>query len=179
MVTDMRTGIKIAVGTFALLLISMCAILGISLKNAKADIDVLTSKIDSLENIDSQQYNTLDQEYEKAQSEWSGNTAEYVVLTVSFAELWKDEMDKYYHLLYNELNDEKRHWLVSSQEKWEIYTKENEELAWQTYEQIFNTGSMMKIYEANIYLEKYRSRALTLISLYDSLTDPFGFSQES
>ena len=107
MVTDMRTGIKIAVGTLGLLLISMCAILGISLKNAKVDIDVLTSKIDSLENIDSQQYNTLDQEYEKAKSEWTGNTAEYVVLTVSFAEQWKDEMDKYYDLLYNELNDKK------------------------------------------------------------------------
>jgi len=110
----------------------------------------------------------LDIEYEKAMATWI-NTMEGVEIINSFGDIWKEEMDKYYTLLYDMLEEDRKKWLISSQEKWEIYTKENEELAWQTYDQVHHDGSIMKIYSAEIYLERYRSRAKTLIHLYNSL----------
>ena len=133
------------------------------------DIDLLQKENDQLI-IDAEEVHIITKNYNKAMSEWSGRTGEGVSIIVSYAELWKNEMDNYYDLLYDKLKDEKKQFLILSQEKWELFTKDNEELAWQTYDQLNHGGSIMKIYTAQIYLERYRSRALTLKSLYDFLT---------
>ncbi len=111
----------------------------------------------------------VDIDYDKAMANWSGNTAEGVDIICSFGDKWKDEMNKYYSLLYNDLNSDKRKWLKSSQKKWETFIKDNEELEWQTYDQINGEGSIMQIYSAQIYLDRYRDRTITLMDLYDFL----------
>jgi len=114
--------------------------------------------------------NIIDQKYDKAMSEWSGNTSEGVDIITSYGDIWKVEMNKYYNQLNDELTDDKRIWLVSSQKKWEEFTKENEGLTWHTYDQINHEGSIMQIYSAEIYLDSYKSRAIELKTLYEFLT---------
>jgi hypothetical protein len=82
----------------------------------------------------------------------------------------KAEMEKYLQLLTDELTDDKKKWVEKSQNQWEIFIKDNEELAWQTYDQIYHGGSIMQINSASIYYDRYHDRALYLISLYDTLT---------
>jgi predicted MPP superfamily phosphohydrolase len=111
----------------------------------------------------------LDKEYNDAMKNWSGVTAEGVSIIGAFGDKWKAEMEKYYQLLYDALAEDKKKWLVSSQNEWVKFTKENEELTWQTYDQINHGGTIMQIFSSNIYLERYRDRTLTLKSLYDFL----------
>jgi hypothetical protein len=108
-------------------------------------------------------------DFEKEMSSWSGNTGEGVDILIRYGDIWKDEMENYYKLVYDSLLPEKRHWLESSQNQWEIFTKENEELKWQTYEQMFSGGTIMRIFEAHIYYQRYEARALQLRILYGIL----------
>jgi hypothetical protein len=87
-----------------------------------------------------------------------------------YGDMWKAEMEDCLRLIEEELNDDKKRWVSASQEKWEVFTKDNEELAWQAYDQINHGGSIMDIHSANIYYEKYKTRALYLKPLYDFLT---------
>lgn len=112
----------------------------------------------------------IDIEYENAMARWSGSTAEGVDIIISFGDKWKEEMNKYYSLLHEKLTDDKKDYLVSSQEKWEQFSKNDEELTWQTYDQLNHGGSIMRIYSSEIYLERYRSRALKLKELCEFLT---------
>ena len=59
--------------------------------------------------------------------------------------------------------------ILESQEKWEVFTKDNEELTWQVFDQIHHGGSIMSNLTASIYYDKCRTRALYLKSLYDYL----------
>lgn len=74
-----------------------------------------------------------------------------VSIICPYGNMWKDEMNQYYQLLYDELDSGKKQWLISSQDEWKLFTKENEELAWQTYDQIYHGGTIMRIFEAEIY----------------------------
>lgn len=115
--------------------------------------------------------NPIDIEFDKAMSKWSGNTGEGVDIICTYGDKWKEEMGKYYILLYDELDNDKKKWLISSQEKWEIYSKENEELGYQIYEQIYQGGSIIQILSADIYYNKYRDRALDLKEKYENITN--------
>jgi len=112
----------------------------------------------------------IDVEYEKAMSNpevWTTVGMSYT--TTIHGDMWKAEMEKYLELLTEELADDKKKWVVESQEKWEVFTKDNEELTWQIYDQMHHGGSIMSNLTASIYYEKYRTRALYLKSLYDYL----------
>ena len=170
-------------------LIATCITLGIFLKESNAKVEKLDLEVyqnlQKLDQLDKQiksltddnknlqlqigpKYQ-LDKDCDKAMKKWSGNTSEGVDIICSFGDKWKDEMNKYYNLLYNELNPDKRKWLVSSQKKWETFTKDNEELEWQTYDQINGGGSIMQTFSSQIYLDRYRDRAIKLMQLYDFL----------
>lgn len=112
----------------------------------------------------------IDIELDKEMKKWSGNTSEGVEIICSNGDKWKKEMEKYYNLLYNELDDNKRKWLDSSHKKWEIYSEDNEELERQIYDQRYHGGSIMHIFYADIYYNKYRERALYLMEKYEELT---------
>lgn len=121
--------------------------------------------------ISDKERHQIDIEYEKEMSNpevWT--TAEMTDTTIKCGDMWKAEMEKYLDLLMEELNDDKKKWVSQSQEKWEISTKDNEELSWQVYDQMHHGGSIMSNLAASIYYEKYRTRALYLKSLYDYLT---------
>ncbi|MDM8534165.1 hypothetical protein QUF55_05595 [Clostridiaceae bacterium HSG29] len=109
-------------------------------------------------------------EFENEMKSWSGNNDEGVYIVLGYGDQWKEEMNKYYNLLLEKLNEDKRKWLVSSQEQWELFTKENEELAWHVNDQIYHDGSIMRIFDANIYYYRYRDRALYLKEKYEILS---------
>ena len=115
----------------------------------------------------------IDIEFDKEMKKWSGNTSEGVEIIYSNGDKWKKEMEKYYNLLYNELDENKRKWLDSSQKKWEIYSKDNEELERQIYDQKHHGGTIMHIFYADIYYNKYRERALYLMEKYEELTSDY------
>ena len=166
---SMKKIIVVAWGIFSLPLLIACLILAINNINLKNDIDLLQKENWLLMQRAGEEH-FLDKDYRIAMSEWSGTTWEGVDIIASYGDLWKEEMEKYYQLLYDELNDDKKQWIVSSQEQWEIFTKYNEELTWQTYDQLHHKGSIMRILTAGIYREKYRTRALDLKYLYEYLT---------
>lgn len=121
--------------------------------------------------IDETKKYPIDIEYDKAMQNWSGVTLEGVDIICTYGDKWKNEMEKYYNLLYKKLNKDKKKWLISSQEKWETFTKENEELAWQIYDQNYHGGSIMQIFSAEIYYDKYRERALDLMKKYETFEE--------
>ena len=113
----------------------------------------------------------IDVEYEKAMANpeiWT--TAGMKMTTCQYGDKWKAEMEKYLEILPEVLSDDKKKWVYESQEKWEVFTKDNEELAWQVYDTVHHGGSIMSEISASIYYHRYRTRALYLKSLYDFLT---------
>ncbi|TYQ16260.1 UNVERIFIED_CONTAM: hypothetical protein Cloal_2783 [Acetivibrio alkalicellulosi] len=112
----------------------------------------------------------IDIKFNEAINNWSGVTSEGVDIIVLYGDMWKSEMEINYNLLYKELNDEKKKWLITSQEKWETFSKENQELIWQIYDQKYHGGSIMQIFSAEIYYNKYRDRAIFLSEKYKELT---------
>ncbi len=112
----------------------------------------------------------LDREYRAAMAEWSGNTLEGVAINLSFGDQWKEEMDAYYRLLNDALHEDRRQWLASSQEAWEVRANIDEELAWQVADQDHHGGTIMKLIESQIYLDRYRTRAKQLMELYGNFT---------
>lgn len=109
-------------------------------------------------------------EFENEMETWSGNTAEGVNIIINYANRWNDEMEKYYDLLYLELDEDKKKWLESSQGKWEAYVIENEELGWQILDQQYHGGSIIKILAADLYYSRYHDRAIDLIQKYEEIT---------
>ena len=121
--------------------------------------------------ISAEERHLIDISYEKAMANpevWT--TYGMAETTYQHGDMWKAEMEKYIELLTEILNAEKKKWVLESQEKWEIFTKDNEELAWQVYDAVNHGGSIMTNHTAGIYYDKYRTRALYLKSLYDFLT---------
>jgi len=112
----------------------------------------------------------IEVEFENEMMSWSGNTGEGVRIIVGYGDQWKEEMGKYYDLLYDELDEDKRKWLTSSQAQWEVFTKENEELAWQVNDQMHHGGSIMHILNADIYYHRFRERALFLKEQYEIIS---------
>jgi hypothetical protein len=112
----------------------------------------------------------IDKAYSEAMKEWTGTTVEGIEISTTYALLWKEEANKYYDLLYDELDDDKKALLVSSQEKWENFFIENKLLEEEISRRAFGNGSMRREFNASIPLYKYRERALELRSLYKMVT---------
>lgn len=111
----------------------------------------------------------LDVEYENEMKDSSGVTSEIIEITMKYAEVWKQEMEKYHDLLYDMLDDDGKSCLENSQEAWEEYSNSNKELVFHVEEQRFGGGSYLNILAADLLCQKYRMRALEMRELYESL----------
>lgn len=111
----------------------------------------------------------LDVQYEKEMKDSGGVTSEMIEITIKYAGLWKQEMEKYYDLLYDILDNEGKVCLENSQEAWEEYSNSNNELVFHVEEQRFGGGSYLNILEADLLCQKYRMRASELRELYELL----------
>ncbi len=105
----------------------------------------------------------IELDFEKEMALWSGNTSEVVEIIIRHGDRWKVEMENHYELIYKELDEDKKKYLISSQQKWEEYIKENEELDLQILDQEYHGGSIMRILSADLYYNQYSDRALDLI----------------
>lgn len=138
-------------------------------------INALELEISSLrqenEELKYDQYDTdmLESEFIKAMSEAS-ITPEKGAYTISVYEgKWKEEMEKYYKLVYDALPENKRKWLSSTQEEWEVFTK-NEILYWQAFDELYSNDSMLEYNSSAIFLNRYRARASDLRFIYNLLS---------
>lgn len=192
----MQRHLTIILSIFSLILATVCVLLCVDLNRLNNNQNTMLSKIKQLENdkLKQELQNTqikdsyeilkeensrlkkevgskhpIEREFEEAFSSWSGNTMEGVNILCQYGDIWADEMNKYYQQLFDELDPDKKQWIVSSQNQWERFTKENEELAWQTYDQVHHNGTIMQIHTAYIYYTKYKVRALELKVLFDYL----------
>jgi hypothetical protein len=162
------------------LLLSQLENVETELYDKKIETDILEEELFSLKSDNSSLKNRLnrlqedlpplDVELENALAAGGTSTSDMVDIYCSYGDKWKDEMNRYLDLLTEKLKDDKKHFVALSQEKWSDFIKDNEELQWQTYDQIHHAGSLMYTYTAKCYLESYRSRALFLKNLYDFLT---------
>jgi len=113
----------------------------------------------------------IDIEFGKAMDEPESWTTIGMTLTISvFSDKWRAEMEKYFGLLTEILNVDGVNSLYESQMAWETFADKNNELVRQAYDQIYHGGSIIQPHVALTYYESYRTRALYLKSLYDSLT---------
>ena len=92
-------------------------------------------------------------------------------VTCEYAEIWKEEMEKYYALLLEELREDHKEMLVSSQKNWESFVDEKNGLEQQIISFASGGGSMMIQISAGNYYDKYRERALHLMYLYSQIND--------
>jgi len=112
---------------------------------------------------------TIDIEFSNEMKLWNGNTSDGVNITVEYGDMWKGEMEKYYDLLYKQLSGEGKEILVESQKKWEGYSETNNELKWKINDEVHKGGTIISIFSAYNYYERYRERAIFLKEEYDML----------
>lgn len=55
------------------------------------------------------------------------------------------------------------------QEKWSVYSEENNKMIWMIYEQVYGGGSYLNLLEAELAYQRYYDRARELKELYDIL----------
>ena len=158
----MQKRVIVLLGIISAALAIICVIQYVSLSKLKEEISHLEDT--------NRPKHPIEIEFETEMLTWSGVTGEGVDIICKYGDLWKNEMEKYYDLLFDILEPEKRQWLESSQKQWEIFTKEHEELSWQTYDQMHHGGSIMRIFEAHIYYERYKDRAMQLMALYGTIS---------
>lgn len=133
---------------------------------------ILMAQYQSLENslevIDENIF-VLDEQYENEIKESKGVTSEIIEITMKYAEVWKQEMERYYDQLYDALDDEGKSRLENLQEVWEEYSTSNKDFAFYMEEKRFGGGSYLNILEADLLYQKYRSRALELSEMYQEI----------
>lgn len=109
----------------------------------------------------------LDVEYSKELDNTHGTTSEIIAVNTKYAELWKQEMDKYYLLLLDSLNEENKVKLTDSQQLWEQFSEQNSTVIFSVDAQIYGGGSYLSMLDSQLLYEKYRDRALQLKELYE------------
>lgn len=108
----------------------------------------------------------IEQKYLDEIYNWSGVTSDAVEINDRYRQLWEDEINKYYDLIYKALDDDKKYLIVSSQEKWEESIQIDEELNWQWNYQLYDGGTTSYVLNADASYNMYRDRALSLIRIY-------------
>jgi hypothetical protein len=108
-------------------------------------------------------------------SETGGVTSEMIDVSIKYAELWKLEMEMYYRLLMDALDDDKKSVLAESQELWLLSSAKTDELVWSVNYQLYRGGSYLNILEADLLNTRYRERALLLYGLWEMIN---GFEDE-
>lgn len=110
---------------------------------------------------------SVDTEYSKELDSTHGTTSEIITVNTKYAELWKQEMDKYYLLLLDSLNEENKVKLIDSQQLWEQFSEQNSTVIFSVDAQIYGGGSYLSMLDSQLLYEKYRERALQLKELYE------------
>jgi cell division protein FtsB len=113
----------------------------------------------------------LEKDYLDEISNWSGVTSDAVEINTRYKQLWEDKINKYYNLIYNALDDDKKYLIVSSQKKWEESIQIDEKLHWQWNDQLYNGGSISYVLNSDASCNIYRDRALALIRIYGIVED--------
>jgi len=95
-----------------------------------------------------------------------GVTSKLIEVLIKYANLWEEEMDKYYYLLMDTLDEDNKAYLANSQKLWETYSNENIELILQSNKQLYGGGSYLSILDADLIYQRYKDRANEFIELY-------------
>lgn len=111
----------------------------------------------------------LDMQYKNEMLNSGGVTSQMIEILIKYAGLWKQEMERYYNLLYDTLDDAGKSSLENSQKAWEEYSVKNNELIFYMEEQKFEGGSYLGVLDAELLYQKYRSRASELKEMYGKL----------
>lgn len=90
----------------------------------------------------------LDTEYSKELDNTHGTTSEIIAVNTKYAELWKQEMDKYYLLLLDSLNEENKVKLTDSQQLWEQFSEQNSTVTFSVDAQIYGGGSYLSMLDS-------------------------------
>lgn len=129
-------------------------------KQRRSDLDART---------DDTYLDPLDRELAEVCQEWM-TTVDMVDGHVAYGNKWREKMEHYLHLLHEELDPERRSWLMVSQEQWETFADANAQLQGAVYSQCHEGGTLVGIEMACSYYDRYRTRAMELKSLYETLT---------
>jgi len=115
----------------------------------------------------------IDAAYDKAMKEAVETSfTGYREVISEYAEIWKEEMEKYLDLLVDVLDEEHRKLLDTSQKKWEMFIDDNFKLEYDVVGRASGHGTMMgDIARSNQY-NKYRDRTLFLEMLYINAQEP-------
>lgn len=118
----------------------------------------------SIDNSDTIVYD-LDKKFKEEMDNTNGVTSKTIEVLTKYAVLWEKEMDNYYSLLLNVLNNNKMH-LIEWQKSWEVYSNNNNQLIYQCNILLYEEGSYLNILEAELSYQKYRERTVELKKLY-------------
>ncbi len=162
---------------FIIVILLMCSIIlnfifYIKAKNTEKENNQLSIMIQALEEEKEfvevgNEILALDTEYSKELDNTQGITSEIIAVNIKYAELWEQEMDKYYLLLLDSLNEENKVELTDSQQLWEQFSEQNSTVIFSVDAQIYGGGSYLNMLDSYLLYEKYRDRALQLKELYE------------
>jgi len=111
----------------------------------------------------------LDERYNEDIKNTNGVTSDMVRVMFKYSALWKAEMDCYYNLLIEKLEEDGKVSLVNSQEAWIVYSNQNNQLIFFCNSSFYGGGSYLTILEAELEYSKYRERAIELMELYNMI----------
>lgn len=116
----------------------------------------------------------LDKKFNEDISKANGATSEMVRVLLEYSTLWKKEMDQYYGMLLEKLDEDGKAGLISSQDAWDTYIEQNNQLVLHCNSLLYDGGGTYPVtLEAELKYKKYRERALELMDLYDILEQYF------
>lgn len=107
----------------------------------------------------------LDKKYKEDIDKTNGVTLDMVDVSTKYSELWKQEMNNYYSMLNNKMDENGKNELSNSQKAWESYIDLNNQLEL-LCNSIDGGGSSITLLEADLENEKYRDRTIELADLY-------------
>lgn len=110
----------------------------------------------------------LDKKFNEEIDKTDGVTSEMVDVLLKYSALWKEDMNQYYDLLMEEMDEEGKAMLSDSQAAWEVYSQKNHQLTLHCNSMMYEGGgSYLEVLEAELNHEKYRERAVELKDLYE------------
>ena len=110
----------------------------------------------------------LDKKFNEEINKTNGVTSEMVDVLLKYSALWKEDMNQYYDLLMEEMDEEGKAMLSDSQAAWEAYSQKNHQLILHCNSMMYEGGgSYLEVLEAELDHKKYRERAVELEDLYE------------
>lgn len=110
----------------------------------------------------------LDKKFNEEINKTNGVTSEMVDVLLKYSALWKEDMNQYYDLLMEVMDEEGKAMLSDSQAAWEEYSQKNHQLILHCNSMMYEGGgSYLEVLEAELDHKKYRERAVELEDLYE------------